>query len=293
MDPVDRDFARASDALIPDTLNGLIAVLGAGYAGASISGGSFHLGPTAVREALDACSTGRAGLGIGDHKLLDAGDVDLAGLTPEAMQSKLASVVARVGPPMVVLGGDDSITVGVARGVGADALLTFDAHHDCRDPSTKITNGSPVRQLLEAKDVGTVVQIGIAPFSNGMANRLWAEERGVTIIETSGVHREGIDAALERAMVSFTDARTIVVDLDLDVLDRAFVPAAPAAMPGGLLPHMIFEAMQRLGNDQRVAALVITEHDPARDLNQQTARIAALSLMHFAAGVAGRKLRVT
>ena len=245
----------------------------------------------AVREALAACSTGRPGLGLEGGILRDAGDAVLEGLVPEAMQTELAKVVAAAPTPLVVLGGDDSVTVGVVRGVRADALLTFDAHHDCRDPMNGVTNGTPVRQLVEARDVSTVVQIGIAPFSNGESNRRWAEGAGITIIETALVHREGIDFCLDRAFVRMQEAERIAVDLDLDVLDRSYAPGAPAAMPGGLHPQMVFEAMQRLGADERVVALAITEHDPDRDLNQQTARVAALALLHFAAGVAARRLR--
>lgn len=280
------EFPRASEAMTSD--RGVISVLGAGYGDASISGGAFHEGPAAVRQALATCTTGRPGLGIPGGNLHDAGDLDLSGLDVEQMQSRLAEAVSDLAEPCVVLGGDDSITVGVARGASADGLLTFDAHHDCRDPSVKVTNGSPVRQLIESGDARHVAQIGISPFANGAAPRAWAEGKGISITEAAVVHREGMDAALERASVALLDASRILVDLDLDVLDRVYAPAAPAAMPGGLTPPMIFEAMQRLGADPRVVALAITEHDPDRDINGATARLAAMSLLHFAAGVSTR-----
>ena len=33
----------------------------------------------------------------------------------------------------VALGGDNSITYSVAKGMGAQGLITFDAHYDLRD----------------------------------------------------------------------------------------------------------------------------------------------------------------
>lgn len=283
------DFPRASDAFGAARDAAQLTILGAAYGGASISGGSFEQGPDAVRAALRHCSTGRDGLGIDGLAIADAGDVELATLAPIEMQARLAEAVGEVSrEPIVVIGGDNSITVGVVRGARADALLTFDAHHDCRDPAAGITNGTPVRQLLDARDVWRVAQIGIQPFSNGAGPRRYAEEHAITIIEATAVHREGIDHALDRALVAMTGAERIVVDLDLDVLERAHAPAAPASMPGGLLPTMLFEAMQRLGADPRVVALDLTELDPARDVNEVTARTAALALLHFAAGVRSR-----
>jgi len=283
------DFPRASDALGAARDAADLVIIGAGYAGASISGGSFDQGPDAVRAALQRCSTGRDGLGVEGIAIADAGDIALAGLAPIEMQARLADALGEIAArPIVVIGGDNAITVGVVRGMHADALLTFDAHHDCRDPAGGVTNGTPVRQLVDARDVWRVAQIGIQPFSNGSEPRRYAEEHAITIIEAAAVHREGIDHALERAMVAMTGAERIVVDLDLDVLDRAHAPGAPASMPGGLLPTMVFEAMQRLGADPRVVALDLTELDPMRDVNEVTARTAALALLHFAAGVRSR-----
>lgn len=223
--------------------------------------------------------------------MADAGDVPLEDLASEEMQSRLTEALGELAgsPPLVVVGGDNAITVGVVRGVRADALLTFDAHHDCRDPAGGISNGTPVRQLVDARDVWRVAQIGIQPFANGVGPRRYADEHAFTIVEAATVHRDGIDHALDRALVAMSGAQRIVVDLDLDVLDRAHAPAAPAAMPGGLTPTMLFEAMQRLGADPRVVALDLTELDPARDVNELTARTAALALLHFAAGVRARR----
>lgn len=282
------DFPRAIDAFGANLEAADLIVVGAPAKEGSISGGDFDRGPAAIRAALERCSTGRDGLGIDGLRIADVGDTALDGLAAEAMQARLAEALGSHAAPAVVLGGDNSITVGVARGMRADALLTFDAHHDCRDPAGGISNGTPVRQLVDARDVWRVAQIGIQPFANGAAPRAYAEEHGFTIIEAAAVHREGIDHALDRALVAMSGAERIAVDLDLDVIDRAHAPGAPAAMPGGLTPTMLFEAAQRLGADPRVVAMDLTELDPARDLNEVTARTAALLLLHFAAGVRTR-----
>ena len=78
---------------------------------------------------------------------------------------------------MLALGGDNSITYAVARGVAADGLVTLDAHHDLRDGRS---NGSPVRRIIEGGlDPTRVVQLGISDFANSAAYTARARELGL------------------------------------------------------------------------------------------------------------------
>lgn len=293
-------FVRAADRLAARTATPGLVVVGAPTEAGSISGGAFADAPGSVRAALERMSVGGptpapifapGGLSLGALQLLDAGDAVLAGLDVTAIQERLESIVAAVtaqwAVPLVVLGGDDCVTVAVARGVQADALVTLDAHHDCRDPGLRVTNGSPVRQLIEG-GLDRVVQVGIAPFANGAEHARWALDHGVTVFDVFDVHARGITAVLEAALQPLADAARIAVDLDLDVLDRAHAPGAPASLPGGLLPHQVIQAMFVLGAHPHVVALAITELDPARDVAEMTARMAAIAFLSFAAGVASR-----
>ena len=74
----------------------------------------------------------------------------------------------------------------------------------------------------------------------------------------------------------------------MDVLDRAYAPGAPAAMPGGLLPHELEKAAFLLGREKRVAGIDITEVDPERDVAEMTVRAACAVLLSFCTGVASR-----
>ena len=100
----------------------------------------------------------------------------------------------------------------------------------------------------------------------------------------------GIDAIVEDALVKLeaAGARRIWVDVDMDCLERALAPGAPAAMPGGLLPADLSRGAFRLGHSPLVTGLDITELDPTADLGDATVRTACSVLLAFACGVAIR-----
>ena len=96
---------------------------------------------------------------------------------------------------LIALGGDNSITYPVALGVvgsslATGGLITLDAHHDLRDG---VSNGSPVRRLLEAGfDGARVVQVGISDFANSRFYADRARAAGITVIEyLTNLHRIG------------------------------------------------------------------------------------------------------
>jgi arginase family enzyme len=59
-------------------------------------------------------------------------------------------------------------------------------------------------------------------------------------------------------------ARRVFLDLDCDVLDRAFFPATANPVPFGLSPHLVLRLLDAAWSE-RVIGLAISEFDPARD----------------------------
>lgn len=288
----DPDFLRVSEWLARAAQDPDVLVVGVPFGAGSISRARCDLLPAAVRTALARFSVWSSSHAVSLERLgvLDCGDVR----TPDGVVAAQAVIAASVQDvmsqrrvPLVVIGGDNSITVGAARGVGADALLTFDAHHDCRDPAVRVTNGSPVRQLIEG-GLTSVVQIGIHGFANSEANARWALDHKVHVILASRVHEHGISPAIDGALRILSGAQRIWVDFDIDVLDRAFAPAAPGALPGGLTPAHLEEAAFALGREPRVAGIDLVEVDPEADVADITVRAVCAVLLSYLAGVASR-----
>ena len=121
----------------------------------SISATDAHTTPAAIRAALQRYSTYNwtTETDVATLSFADFGDVsEPDSEAGEARTSQLAAEASAHSGLAIGLGGDNSVTFAMARGVfGSNietaGLITLDAHHDLRDG---ISNGSPVRRLIEA-----------------------------------------------------------------------------------------------------------------------------------------------
>ncbi|MDQ1550517.1 MAG: formiminoglutamase [Microbacteriaceae bacterium] len=78
----------------------------------------------------------------------------------------------------------------------------------------------------------------------------------------------------------------IHVDLDLDVCDRAVVPACPAALPGGISAYEFRTAASAAGAHPAVESVDLTEVDAERDSQDgRTVRLVALGVLEISAGL--------
>jgi formimidoylglutamase len=285
----DPNWPRASHWLAaqpPPGTRAQLAVVGVPL-NSSITPGHCDLAPAAIRKALERYSLYDAdsAIDIGSLAVCDRGDV---ASTAEAIRAACGDVAT------VLLGGDNGITLPGVHAMGEPlarcGLLTFDAHYDLRHLDGGLTNGNPIRALLRDGLPGlNIVQIGIQPFTNSAAYAQIAREAGVQIITADEVREHGI-ATVVRDALDLLNAKTdaIYVDLDVDVLDRAFAPACPGSRPGGLEPWMLRRAARFCGAHPKVRIMDIVEVDPTKDIADATCLAAASFLLAFAAGVAGR-----
>jgi arginase family enzyme len=273
-----------------------ISVFGVPAHKTSISRTGAHKTPAAIRKALLRYSTYNATrrIDIATLKVKDHGDVRSPdSLEGEQRTSSLAATASAKTPLAIALGGDNSVTFAVARGVfGADlsnaGLITLDAHHDLRDG---ISNGSPVRRLIEAGlNPKRIVQIGIADFSNSPAYARRAQELGIHVVPRSELRRRSIENIWAEAIsIAGAGGAGIHVDFDMDVCDRSVVPACPAAAPGGISADELRQFAYLAGFSSMVKSLDITEVDVTADAaDGRTVRLSALVLLEAAAGLASR-----
>ncbi len=276
---------------------GRIAVLGAPVKLGSITPGRCDLAPQAIRNVLDRFSTFdfEGNRDIRQIAVQDDGDLPLAGSDAAesfpplraAMQRALANADAAV-----LLGGDNSITRAGVHAVGSDAaIITFDAHLDLRDTGGGLTNGNPIRALLEDGFPGArIVQIGIQSFANSGAYARVARDAGIRVVTADEIHERGLEPVVSEILPAFSGC-PLYIDLDMDVLDRAFAPATPGSRPGGLAPWQLRQAARLCGRAPNVRALDIVEIDPTRDISDVTVLAAAACLLSFASGVHERCLQ--
>jgi formiminoglutamase len=293
--PSDRLWPRANSLFKPNLKKADIALVGVPAHKSSISPTSAHLTPKAIREALAKYSTFSASKEIDLRGLsfTDLGDViNPDGQDGKRRVAKKLENVLESYQTLIALGGDNSITFSVASSIFKDlskvGLVTLDAHHDLRDG---MSNGSPVWRLIQAGLPGkNIVQIGISDFANSREYTQRAKEQGIHIISRDQLRRQSMKDAMKEAF-SVLNRRVdeIFVDLDVDVCDRAAVPACPASVPGGISADELRQAAFYAGANSKVRAVDITEIDVKKDSpDQRTIRLAALLVLEFAAGVASR-----
>jgi formiminoglutamase len=293
----DPRWPRASLWLAGDTgpdAAARLSVLGVPSHLGSITPGRADLGPNAIRSALRRFSTWDFDLQLDIRSVAvrDFGDLDVAGLDPHAAFGPVVQGVANLGEAgaVALLGGDNSITRpglhGLKQPLERCALLTLDAHLDLRDLD-RLSNGNPVRALLQDGLPGAnVAQVGIQSYANSPAYAQIAREAGIVIATAEHVHARGIAAVTNEILEHLsTRADIIYVDLDLDVMDRAFSPGTPGSRPGGLLPWQSRMAARMCGQHPKVRVIDFVELDPEQDIAEVTALAAAACLLSFASGL--------
>jgi arginase family enzyme len=259
----------------------------------SISATNAHTTPAAIRAALQRFSTYNwtTETDVAQLSFADFGDVaDPDSEAGEARTSQLAATASAHSGLAIGLGGDNSVTFAMARGVfGAHietaGLITLDAHHDLRDG---VSNGSPVRRLVDelGLDGRRIVQIGIADFSNSPAYAARAKDLGIHVIPRSALrNRSMTDVMAEAVEIAGAAGGPIHVDFDVDVCDRSVVPACPAAAPGGISADEFRQLAFEVGRYSQVRSVDFTEIDASTDSSDgRTVRLAALAILELAAG---------
>jgi formiminoglutamase len=99
---------------------------------------------------------------------------------------------------------------------------------------------------------------------------------------------QGILAVLEQALQRLAHTDALMVDFDIDVIDRAHCPGAPGARPGGMAPDMFFRAARQLGAQPKVKLVDVTEFDPSLDVGDITALTAGRWVCEVLAGFSAR-----
>lgn len=292
----DERWPRASSWLRHASDAADLTVLGVPTHLTSISPTGAHATPAAIRAALARYSTYSWSHDVDLGRLVanDAGDVtDPDGEEGEARVAERTRALADTSRVVFALGGDNSLTYSVALGVWGDriataGLVTLDAHHDLRDG---VSNGSPVRRLIDAGLPGTqVAQIGIADFSNSPEYAARARDYGITVVTRGALrHRPMSDVMAEALTIAGAAGGPVHVDLDVDVCDRSVVPGCPAAAPGGISADLLREAAFFAGRSPRVESMDVAEIDATADApDGRTVRLGALCLLEAACGIALR-----
>ncbi len=219
--------------------------------------------------------------------VFDLGDV-VPGETLEETHDRQFSIVQRLlhdGKHVVILGGGNDISypdcaalVSVSKVVGA---INIDSHYDVRDRDTR-NSGTPYRQLLEEGLIEPQHFWEVASKAEQNDDRYgrYLERIGANIYPLEVVRRLTIDELVRRVLES-SEPESLFWGFDLDAVRREDAPGVSAPHPRGLSAREVCRIAELAGTDLRSRVLEVSEVNPIHDVDNRTARLAALVIGHF------------
>lgn len=289
------DWASAAEWLVSPSDAPDLVVLGVPLSETWPGGLSgAHATPAAMRARMARLSSYDSdhGVQLGELGVFDAGD-----LTPQPSHDAIRAGVGSLPDAKlrVLIGGDGGLTYPAFTELAGDSLsawglVSLDAYHDADPYEGRPGGGSVARALVDAGLPGDqIVQVGIGGFSSSAESRRWCDDQGVDVITMA----EARFASVEDALVEALDRLAMSVDhvyvnLDFDVMDRAFAPACRGAHPGGFKSRELLAAAFIAGRHAHVRAVDLVDVDSTVDVADVTVDLAALCLLNVASGLYDR-----
>ena len=286
-------WPNLSDLIVPPETAAPVGLVGAPLAAGSVTPGSCDLAPPLLRQTLRRIGsydieTGREL----STRVADRGDAEITGLSIEQATDPIRDAVqfsTSLHELTLLVGGNNAVTrpgvLGLDLPLEKIGLITLDAHFDMRETHEGLSNGNPVRALIEDGLPGAnIAQVGLASFANSQKMHRDAVDAGNLVTTLGEVRLNGIERSIERSLSHVAHCDAIVVDCDIDVIDRSQFPAAPGSRPGGMAVTEFFRAVRQLASEPRVRVIDLTEWDPPLDLTDLSALTAARWVAECLAG---------
>lgn len=259
-------------------------------------GGAVHrpgarLAPNAVRAATVGFGSYSDALGISvwnEIRAADGGDVALgAHVGDSALEAiaRRAESVVRSGVIGGYVGGDQTVTLGVLRGIHRAKLKSIGLLHI--DSSTDTSGPIGARDLHQfsvvrrAADEGLlrpewVLQVGIRGPHLSDQDLEFSHGKGFEIVKADDAKWD-IHSAVSQIR-RIVRKGSIYVSVDVSVLDPAFAPGAGASRPGGLSSWQLQQLIRALVGAQ-IIAFDVVEVSPPYDPSG-VAALAGASVLH-------------
>jgi agmatinase len=212
----------------------------------------------------------RSGLDVEDLRLHDAGDLHVstdAKKTVDMVRQVVADIVATRKKP-VVIGGEHTVTLGVAKGLGAKgkktAVVSFDAHLDLRCEFMGLGLSHTTFMQLISEEVKPAKIIGVGTRAVCKEELAYAKKAGVEFLTSQQIKKEGSDQIVQKLKKKLAPYENVYLTVDMDVLDPAFAPAVQNPEPEGIDTTTLLDIVCELC-DKRVVGFDVLEVAPIYD----------------------------
>lgn len=238
--------------------------------------------PDAIRASLYKLTPGRKDF----PKLLDMGNLRIDGTLSEKQARARASLTQLYEKKhrLLSMGGGhdyaypDCAAFLAAHKKGKPLIINIDAHLDVRNSESGPNSGTAFYQLLE--EFGgkfDLVELGIQPGSASLTHLEYAKRKKVKVYTFAETHQK-------LAKVFQTLAKTkrpTFLSIDIDGFAAAYAPGASAASPIGLDANEFINTLPQIIQKFDLRGVGIYEVSPKHDIDNRTAKLAAIILHTF------------
>jgi len=231
-----------------------------------------RFGPTAIRQASLNIETYsfRTGIDVEDIKIHDLGDLHVSTDTAKTLEMLQLVIkdILKTGKIPITIGGEHTITYGIAKALGKTAsktaIVSFDAHLDLRNEYSglKMSHTTFMRRTNEEVKPAKIIEIGTRAVCREELK--YAKEAGIEFFTTQYVRKEGTDHVTKQLREKLEKCENVYVSVDMDILDPAFVPAVQNPEGDGLEMHYLLDILNSIC-DKRVVGFDVLEIAPDYD----------------------------
>jgi agmatinase len=288
-------FAKYPICTNLDELDADVAIIGVPYDMGTQFRPGTRFGARGIRDASTLYSFGLKGSYDPERddmylnppwRIVDCGDVDMVhgdlDQCFERIEAAVRKIIAKGAMP-VVLGGDHSITIPVARALdtlGPIFVIQIDAHLDWADHRSgqRYGHGSPMRRIAEMDHSTGMAQLGIRGIGSSIKEDFDAARAyGSLILSPREIRRIGIDEVLKM----IPDAARYFVTIDIDGLDPSISHGTGTPSPGGFFYDEVNELLEGIAKKGDIAAFDLVEVSPPYDPSAVTSQTAARLVLDF------------
>jgi agmatinase len=245
-------------------------IIGAPYDATASHRRGARFGPAAIRWASDSLETYSPAQerDLVDLALVDAGDLELTGLSAHAMVARVREGVAAARGLPLVLGGEHTVTVGAVHAL-ADrhpdlAVIVVDAHLDLRDEydGEPYSHATTIRRVADRIGMERVAVLGVRAGTRDE----WRTASALALCSRTGA----IPLEPWRGLAG----RPLYLSVDIDGFDPSLAPGTGNPEPLGLTAE---DFMTLLGvlREGHVVGCDVVEVSPPFDPSGRTSVLAA------------------
>lgn len=206
----------------------------------------------------------------------------------ERLGDHLAKVFGKFSIPVIIGGGHETSFghfLGYVKAGKPATIINIDAHADVRPlRDGHAHSGSPFFQALEHSSglCKSYNVFGLNPASVASEHFNYVQKNGRAGFE------DDLDLKSLQQFLKINSGANIMATMDMDVVNQADAPGVSAPNSSGISKKLWLELAFEFGKSPAVKSFDLCEVNPKYDRDQQTVKLAALTIWYFLLGVALR-----